>query len=293
MTAIVFACLVDMGLLDYNERVSTYWPEFAQYGKENVKVADVLRHEAGLAYIHHTWDDDLFSPENLKKNLVGQAIETAEQRFPDKSLETDREYHGLTRGLILNEIFRRVEPHGRTIGEFLREEISEPLGTGVMIGATKEEAEKMKKLTSTSVGTVLLHSLLPKFVSQKIEVSLWGLVKSINGMIRMMKDREGEPKRIQMLKSWTESFGPATMGEKMDADAMKHGELPSYNGAASARGLAKLGACMINGGSFQETKIMSQETVQKLMAEPTAKIDAAMPQTLVTNMTQGGVGYFM
>jgi CubicO group peptidase (beta-lactamase class C family) len=37
------------GLLDYDERVSTYWPEFAQNGKEDVTVRQLLSHQAGLS----------------------------------------------------------------------------------------------------------------------------------------------------------------------------------------------------------------------------------------------------
>ena len=43
LAAICIACLVDKGHLDYGEKVSKYWPEFAQNGKEEVKVCDVLR----------------------------------------------------------------------------------------------------------------------------------------------------------------------------------------------------------------------------------------------------------
>ena len=42
------------------------------------------------------------------------------QMFPPESFNSTREYHAVTRGYILNEIFRRVEPSGRTMGEFLR-----------------------------------------------------------------------------------------------------------------------------------------------------------------------------
>lgn len=38
----------DKGHLDYDKKVTTYWPEFGQNGKQNVTVADVMRHEAGL-----------------------------------------------------------------------------------------------------------------------------------------------------------------------------------------------------------------------------------------------------
>ena len=44
----------------------------------------------------------------------------------------------LSRGLIANEIVRRVDPKGRTLGEILRYHISEPLEALVYIGMTEE-----------------------------------------------------------------------------------------------------------------------------------------------------------
>ncbi|TFH20994.1 MAG: class A beta-lactamase-related serine hydrolase, partial [Myxococcales bacterium] len=40
--------LVDRGLADYDDPVSKYWPEFAQAGKENTTIRQVMCHEAGL-----------------------------------------------------------------------------------------------------------------------------------------------------------------------------------------------------------------------------------------------------
>jgi len=36
------------GWLDYEERVCSYWPEFAQNGKESITVRQLLAHQAGL-----------------------------------------------------------------------------------------------------------------------------------------------------------------------------------------------------------------------------------------------------
>ncbi len=41
--------------------------------------------------------------------------------------ELKRSYHFLTRDIILNEIVRRADPAGRTVGEFIRDEIAIPL----------------------------------------------------------------------------------------------------------------------------------------------------------------------
>ena len=41
--------LVDRGLLDLDDPVAKYWPEFAQAGKENLPVRYLLSHTSGLA----------------------------------------------------------------------------------------------------------------------------------------------------------------------------------------------------------------------------------------------------
>lgn len=50
MEATVVALLVDRGLLSYSDLVSKHWPEFGVNGKEEVTVADVMRHEAGIPF---------------------------------------------------------------------------------------------------------------------------------------------------------------------------------------------------------------------------------------------------
>ena len=36
------------GLFDYDERISTYWPEFVQQGKDKITIRQLLAHQAGL-----------------------------------------------------------------------------------------------------------------------------------------------------------------------------------------------------------------------------------------------------
>ena len=105
-------------MLNYSEKVSKYWPEFGQNDKENITVADVLRHESGLSWLDHTFAKEDFYSENIKANKIGEIIEKCAQKFPGK---TSREYHLISRGCILNEIIRRVDPQNRTIGEIIRQ----------------------------------------------------------------------------------------------------------------------------------------------------------------------------
>ena len=118
IAAIVVAQYVEKNLLNYSEKVSKYWPEFGQNDKENITLADVLRHESGLSWLDHTFAKEDFYSENIKANKIGEIIEKCAQKFPGK---TSREYHLISRGCILNEIIRRVDPQNRTIGEIIRQ----------------------------------------------------------------------------------------------------------------------------------------------------------------------------
>ncbi len=91
MAALAMATLVDKGLLDYDDKVTKHWPEFANVppqadrhhkAKEDLTVADVLRHEAGLANFKRKFaSEESMLPENMKKNEVGEVIETEECRY--------------------------------------------------------------------------------------------------------------------------------------------------------------------------------------------------------------------
>ena len=56
IAAIVAALMVDRGLLNYDDKIVTYWPEFGKNGKEGITVKDILRHEAGLAHIRQNFE---------------------------------------------------------------------------------------------------------------------------------------------------------------------------------------------------------------------------------------------
>ena len=112
LTAIGMAILYDKGLFKYEDTIAKYWPEFAQNGKENVRICDVLRHESGLAYFKEDSPSlDDMTTANIKLNKVGEIIEKEELHFPDyKDSDSKRQYHSVSKGLILNEVIRRIHP---------------------------------------------------------------------------------------------------------------------------------------------------------------------------------------
>ena len=46
--------------------------------------------------------------------------------------------------MILQEVFRRVEPDNKTLGQFLGENVSRKLGVGVHMGLRPEDQQRIK-----------------------------------------------------------------------------------------------------------------------------------------------------
>ena len=127
LSSLAFATLHSKGLLDFNEKVSTYWPEFAQNGKENITVRQLLAHEAGLMVI-----DKLLLLKTLRdKEKLADIL--AKQKPHAKALGK-KAYHTWTISLYQSELARRIDPLGRSIGSLFQDEIAGQLEAEFYIG---------------------------------------------------------------------------------------------------------------------------------------------------------------
>lgn len=73
LAAMTLAIAHSRGWLDYEERVATYWPEFAQHDKERVTVRQLLAHQAGLfAICEPVTRDDVADLDRLAVILARQ-----------------------------------------------------------------------------------------------------------------------------------------------------------------------------------------------------------------------------
>lgn len=115
------------GLLDYDEKVATYWPEFAQEGKEEITIRQLLAHQAGLCAMDRPLDMKTVADRAALAALI------ARQR-PAWKPGTRHGYHGISLGWYEGELIRRVDPRHRSLGRFFQEEIAEPLGLEFYIG---------------------------------------------------------------------------------------------------------------------------------------------------------------
>ncbi|KUG19233.1 MAG: beta-lactamase family protein [Methanomicrobiaceae archaeon] len=131
MAGLAMAFAHSRGLFEYDERVSTYWPEFGQQGKERITVRQLLAHQAGLFVLDERLDRSLVSdPDRL-------AVVLARQK-PAWEPGTRQAYHGITLGFYESELLRRVDQKHRSLGQFFQEEIADPLGLDFYIRLPEE-----------------------------------------------------------------------------------------------------------------------------------------------------------
>jgi CubicO group peptidase (beta-lactamase class C family) len=280
LEAIAMASLVGKGLLDYNNKITDYWPAFAGRGKQDLTVADLMRHEAGLAAFNVSIKPNDLRTENIKKNKIGEIIETHPQKFREGD-GSKREYHAVTRGWIVNEVFRRIDPAGRTIGEFLREDISTPLDVDANIGVKQEDLDKRIPVSTLGIGFQVRQSLKPKFLGRRMEHNAFHTIGRLAKILPRM--RQGT----------TSGSPPPFVGMVRIAffndPSVAMGETPSANANCSARGLAKIAAMMSQGGSFAGNEIINEKAWQSMHAAPVESDMGFMKNAF----TQGGVAKFL
>lgn len=135
ITATCALQLVDRGLLDLDEPVATYWPQFAQAGKATISVRMLLSHQAGLPTITASGYGDGVTLGSLPAGKLydwDAATSALAKQSPIWEPGTRSEYHAWTFGFLVGQVVKYVD--GRSLGRYFREEIAEPLGLDFMIG---------------------------------------------------------------------------------------------------------------------------------------------------------------
>ena len=231
LAGLAMALANSQGLFDYDERVSTYWPEFAQKGKEKITIRQLLAHQAGL-YAFDEMDD-----KSLIADLNRLAVVLAKQK-PAYEAGSKQDYHALTLGFYENEIIRRTDPKGRSIGQYFQEEIATQLGLDFYIRLPEEIPNN--RLATTRQPKFNLRALftLPFSV----------FIAAINPRSAFRRSLAGSLFPLDKERIYARNF-----------------EVPSGGGVGTARAIAHVYSVFATGGKEFGLK---EETLQQLMAPP-------------------------
>ena len=121
VTATALHIQAERGLVHYGAPVAMYWPEYAANGKGATTVRDALSHRAGIPAMPEGTTPDLMCDWEW---MVTQTAALEPLFTPGRT----NAYHSLIWGWIIGEIVRRTDPADRPFGQFVQEEICEPLG---------------------------------------------------------------------------------------------------------------------------------------------------------------------
>jgi len=219
------ACLLhalEQRNIKLNRRVAEFWPEFAQAGKENVTLAQLLSHQAGLCALDQRVDV-------LDYEAVIRGLEAQTPIWPPG---TAHGYHARTFGFLLDEIVRRIS--GRTLSDYWRENFARPLNLDFWIGLPKDEDARVATIYAAKAGKppepkqFYADLVTPGTLARKTFTS---------------------PRGLNVIS-------------KMNDPHVRAQAIVSFGGIGSASAIGKFYSMLANGGTFEGQTFFSPETLE-------------------------------
>jgi CubicO group peptidase (beta-lactamase class C family) len=207
--------------------VAEFWPEFAQAGKENITLSQLLSHQAGLCALDARVDI-------LDYGAVIRALEVQKPLWPPG---TAHGYHARTFGFLLDELMRRIA--GKTLSQYWHDVFAQPLDLDLWIGLPEEENSRVATIYAAKSGRppapknrqsgsdFYLDLVTPGTLARKTFSSPYGL-KSVSGM---------------------------------NAPAIRAQPIVSFGGIGSASAFAKFYSMLANGGKLDGQTFFSEESI--------------------------------
>jgi CubicO group peptidase (beta-lactamase class C family) len=214
-------------------RGAEFWPEFAQGGKGEITLAQLLSHQAGLA----AFDE---SVEVVDYVAVVRALEKQKPLWPPG---TAHGYHARTFGFLLDELVRRID--SRTIGDYWREVFAEPLGLDIWIGLPAHENARVA-------------TIYPARASSATPPDAFYRALATPGTLQR--------------KAFTSPRGLHTVSV-MNTAGNRARAFVSFGGIGSAASLAKFYAMLANGGELGGRRFVSRHTIAQMTTTLTAGHD--------------------
>jgi len=232
VTSLAALMLFDRGLVELTAPVATYWPEFAANGKQDIEFRHVLSHTSGVS----GWDlpfttEDMYDWDKATAALAAQA--------PWWKPGTASGYHAHNQGHLIGEIMRRVT--GRSLKDFVREEIAGPLGADFQIGARREDYDRIAEIIPPPPLELPLDQL---------------------------------PADSPMRKTFS---GPPPNAEAANTPAWREADMGALNGHGNARSLAAIQSAISLGGATRGVPLLKPETVELIFEEQANGIDLVLP----------------
>ncbi|MEP6938104.1 MAG: serine hydrolase domain-containing protein [Chthoniobacterales bacterium] len=205
-------------------RVAELWPEFAQGGKSEITLAQLLSHSAGLCAF-----------DNPTEVLDYPAVIAAlEQQTPFWNPGTAHGYHARTFGFLIDELVRRLA--GISISGYWRKIFAEPLQLDIWIGLPGTENARVASIYAAKAGGTAEPAAFYRDLAT--------------------------PATLQR-RTFTSPHGLHAVNA-MNSPTVRAEPLVSFGGIGSASSLAKFYAMLANGGELDGKRWFSPETLARM-----------------------------
>ena len=249
LTALCGLKLADQGRLDLDAPVARYWPEFAAAGKQSIPVRWLFSHRAGLAALREPLAvDALYDWDAMCAALAAET--------PWWTPGQAHGYHALTFGWLVGELVRRVD--GRSLGTFLREEITGPLAADFHVGLPRSQHVRVAEMGPIPDPRHFEGPTLPGVV---------------------LGDPEGLPARAFV--------NPPTLAVGVNVPEWREAEVPGANGHGTARAVARVYGALAC-GSLDGVTPLSAGAVRHCRGEESAGEDLVLGVS-----TRFGLGFML
>jgi CubicO group peptidase (beta-lactamase class C family) len=212
--------------IELSRRVSEFWPEFAQNGKRDIKLATLMSHSAGLCALDEPADV-------LDYKAVIHALEKQRPLWPPG---TAHGYHARTFGFFLDELVRRIA--GVPLAEYWRKNLADPLALDFWIGLPGELNDHVATMYA------------PK-ASKPPEPAQFYRDLATPGTLQR--------------KTFTSPHGLQAVSA-MNDPSIRAERIVSFGGIGTASALAKFYATLANEGSMNGRRYFDARTVHTMAA---------------------------
>lgn len=138
------ACLLHLlqeQKISLERRIAEFWPEFAQQGKGEISLAEIMSHGAGLCALEQA----------AQITDYPSVIAALEQQRPLWRPGSAHGYHARTFGFLLDEIMRRIG--GVSLSQYWRKTFAEPLALDFWIGLPLELNRRCATIYAAKAGS--------------------------------------------------------------------------------------------------------------------------------------------
>lgn len=247
--------LVSEGVLDYEQSIAHYWPEFAQNGKANITLRHVLSHQSGLFDIRNTIEtatEMLDWPHMLEVMAATTPRFAAGQSFA---------YQPLTYGWILGGVIEKAAK--QPLSWLMQRYLVQPLELdGAYFGTPASELGRVARLL------------------EKPKASLTSAPQS---------KKNNAPRKASLSERLLELSGqnPQDFQDAMIPKGMRNfsfysdeglqAVIPAANGVFTADSLARVYAMLANQGQWQGQQLIRPEVFKQLSTVQSKARDRVMP----------------